>query len=109
MNRRVLREKPQLETVYDESTLTSELPVIWESSKGCPTCNDRFAADKVNFWRHAFPSRAAIVCLILLVVSSVALFAQSDEFMPSSSAGAGKLEVHSKFGGQIFGFDIDQS
>jgi hypothetical protein len=67
------------------------------------------AAEKVNFWRHAFPSRAATVCLILLVVSSVALFAQSDEFMPSSSAGAGKLEVHSKFGGQIFGFDIDQS
>jgi hypothetical protein len=36
-------------------------------------------------------------------------FAQTGEFQPNSSPGAGKIIVHSKFGGQIYGFDIDQN
>ncbi len=42
----------------------------------------------------------AIVCLALLLLASVAGFGQGV---------GGKVIVHSKFGGQIFGFDIDQN
>ncbi len=34
---------------------------------------------------------------------------QADDTQPNPAAGAGKIIVHSKFGGQIFGWDIDQS
>jgi len=51
----------------------------------------------------------AFFCVIMLLLSGVAVFGQANDFQPKSSAGAGKLLVHSKFGGQIFGFDIDQS
>ena len=44
--------------------------------------------------------------LSLLMASAMA-FAQ--DFQPNPSAGAGSIIVHSKFGGQIFGFDIDQN
>jgi hypothetical protein len=54
-------------------------------------------------------SSRAIFCLIVLLFTGVAVFGQTNEFQPDSSAGAGKLMVHSKFGGQIFGFDIDQN
>jgi hypothetical protein len=47
--------------------------------------------------------------LSVLLFSGIAVFGQTIEFRPDSSAGAGKLLVHSKFGGQIFGFDIDQN
>jgi hypothetical protein len=47
--------------------------------------------------------------LSVLLFSGIAVFGQTNEFRPDSSAGAGKLLVHSKFGGQIFGFDIDQN
>src|SRR5271166_1276887 len=51
----------------------------------------------------------AIVLLMLL--SGAAAFAQSNEndldFKPAT--GPGKVIVHSKFGGQIYGFDIDQN
>ncbi len=42
----------------------------------------------------------AILCVILLLFSSLSGFAQSI---------GGKVLVHSMFGGQIFGFDIDQN
>ncbi len=35
--------------------------------------------------------------------------AQSDDTQPNPAAGAGNIIVHSKFGGEIFGWDIDQS
>jgi hypothetical protein len=47
--------------------------------------------------------------LFVLLFSGIAVFAQTSELQPDSSAGAGTLLVHSKFGGQIFGFDIDQN
>jgi len=47
--------------------------------------------------------------LSVLLFSGIAVFGQTNEIQPDSSAGAGKLVVHSKFGGQIFGFDIDQN
>ncbi len=34
---------------------------------------------------------------------------QSEEFLPNPASGAGTIVVKSKFGGQIFGFDIDQN
>jgi len=39
----------------------------------------------------------------------VAAFGQTTELESSDPPGVGKVLVHSKFGGQIFGFDIDQN
>lgn len=49
------------------------------------------------------------LCLALLAFSSAVVFAQSDEFQPNLSAGPTGVLVHTQFGGQIFGFDIDQN
>src|SRR5579863_1831565 len=54
-------------------------------------------------------AKFAFFCLILALFSTVAVFGQANETEPSSVPGAGKILVHSKFGGQIFGFDIDQN
>ena len=52
-------------------------------------------------WRsHKSPARLAIFSLILLFFSSLGGFAQTI---------GGKVVVHTMFGGQIFGFDIDQN
>jgi hypothetical protein len=51
-------------------------------------------------------SAAAFLLFCSLSTTSVG---QADEFQPNLSAGAGSVIVHSKFGGQIFGFDIDQN
>ncbi|HUI84857.1 MAG TPA: hypothetical protein VL240_11565 [Candidatus Binatia bacterium] len=48
-------------------------------------------------------------CLALLVFCSCPGFGQADEFQPNSAAGPTGVLVHSRFGGQIFGFDIDQN
>ena len=52
------------------------------------------------------------LCLASLVVFSLfsaLAFAQTTDFQPNLSAGPNGIFVHSKFGGQIFGFDIDQN
>ena len=54
-------------------------------------------------------AKYAFFCLILALLSTAAAFGQADESQSNSFPGAGKLLVHSKFGGQIFGFDIDQN
>jgi hypothetical protein len=46
--------------------------------------------------------------LALLLFTRPAL-AQSNNFQPNPSPGAGQILVHSLFGGQIFGFDVDQN
>jgi len=48
------------------------------------------------------------LCLTLAALGTLA-FAQTDEFQPNPTAGPGQTLVHSQFGGQIFGFDIDQN
>ncbi len=55
---------------------------------------------RVGSHRHSSPARHPFFCLILLLFSSVTGFGQT--------IGA-KVIVHSMFGGQIFGFDIDQN
>jgi hypothetical protein len=49
--------------------------------------------------------------ILSLLLCGAAAFAQSDEndLQTKSATGPGKVIVHSKFGGQIFGFDIDQN
>jgi hypothetical protein len=59
--------------------------------------------------RFCAPHRLALWSLIFPVLASTALLAQTTEFQPNLSAGPTGVIVHSKFGGQIFGFDIDQS
>lgn len=48
-------------------------------------------------------------CLASLVFCSAVAFGQTEEFQPNLSAGPTGVIVHSQFGGQIFGFDIDQN
>ena len=67
------------------------------------------SGEKFGFAHHSSAARHAFLCLIVLLFAATGVFAQTSEFQQNSSAGAGKLLVHSKFGGQIFGFDIDQS
>lgn len=53
--------------------------------------------------------RPVSFCLAPLILCSVLALGQTDEFQPSSPAGPSGILVHSKFGGQIYGFDIDQN
>jgi len=48
-------------------------------------------------------------CLALLAFYSAIMSAQTDEFQPNRPSGPTGVLVHSKFGGQIFGYDIDQN
>jgi len=54
------------------------------------------------------PSAGTLFLAALLVFGAEAS-GQTDSFQPDPSAGPGTVIVHSKFGGQIFGFDIDQN
>ncbi|HXJ96925.1 MAG TPA: hypothetical protein VMT20_29145 [Terriglobia bacterium] len=53
--------------------------------------------------------RAALSCVAVLTFCTGMALAQVSEFQPDPSAGPGKVIVQSKFGGQVFGFDIDQN
>jgi hypothetical protein len=54
-------------------------------------------------------SRRVSFCLAPLIFCSALALGQTNEFQPNSSAGPSGILVHSLFGGQIFGFDIDQN
>ncbi|MGC9951900.1 MAG: hypothetical protein ABSF64_36615 [Bryobacteraceae bacterium] len=49
--------------------------------------------------------RKTLIAVLFLGTSALA---QSPDFKPNPSAGPGPVLVHTKFGGQIFGFDIDR-
>lgn len=48
-------------------------------------------------------------CVAVLILCSYAALGQTGELQPQSPAGPTGVVVHSQFGGQIFGFDIDQN
>jgi hypothetical protein len=50
-----------------------------------------------------------LIAASLLVIASLPIAAQATQDEPSASPGAQQIFVHSKFGGRIFGFDIDQA
>jgi hypothetical protein len=54
-------------------------------------------------------NRGSRAIFLSLLLSVTAAFAQSEDPQPTPTTGPGKVIVHSKFGGQIFGFDIDQN
>jgi hypothetical protein len=54
-------------------------------------------------------SRAALLCVSLLVFCAGMALAQAGEFQADPLVGPGPVIVHSKFGGEIYGFDIDQN
>jgi WD40 repeat protein len=56
--------------------------------------------------RHQTTIKLSLLMTSLLLCASAAI-GQSNN--PQPTPGAGKILVHSKFGGQIFGFDIDQN
>lgn len=54
--------------------------------------------------------RLTIAALVgLFCAASTMSFGQADDTQPNPAAGAGKIIVHTKFGGEIFGWDIDQN
>jgi hypothetical protein len=53
--------------------------------------------------------RRSLIVAALFCAGSALTFGQSDEAQPNAAAAASHVTVHSKFGGQIFGFDIDQN
>jgi hypothetical protein len=52
---------------------------------------------------------AALLCLASFALSRTAPAQTAEGFQPASTPETGHILVHSKFGGQIFGFDIDQN
>src|SRR5271154_3333405 len=54
-------------------------------------------------------ARPALGCLALLLLFVAAAFGQENDLPSKPAIGPGKVIVHSKFGGQIYGFDIDQN
>jgi hypothetical protein len=82
---------------------------IRNDSSVLATGNTFIAEKKVGFRHHSSSARHAFFCLIGPLLLGVAVFGQANEVRQNSSPGAGKTLVHSKFGGQIFGFDIDQN
>src|SRR5947208_3144800 len=56
---------------------------------------------------HGNLMRVAVFALVCVLPNISA--GQAVESQPNSSSGAGTVIVHSKFGGQIFGFEIDQN
>jgi hypothetical protein len=59
--------------------------------------------------RHFTFIRHLLFASALMLFAVTALFGQTDESQATHDVGAGKVLVHTKFGGQIFGFDIDQN
>ena len=66
-----------------------------------------------NFFRALLVPRvaasAALLCLASFVLSRPATAQAAEDFHLASTPGTSHVLVHSKFGGQIFGFDIDQN
>jgi hypothetical protein len=60
-------------------------------------------------WQSCVISRHLSLCLASLILCSAAALAQTDQLQPQLAAGPTGVIVHSQFGGQIFGFDIDQN
>lgn len=56
-----------------------------------------------------FSFKPGLLCLAVLTFCVASASAQSADFQANLSAGPNGLIVHSRFGGQIFGFDIDQN
>ena len=69
----------------------------------------RYTSKRSNISGFFAISRRVSFSLALLAFCGAAAFAQTNEFQPDSSAGPSGVLVHSLFGGQIFGFDIDQN
>ncbi len=54
-------------------------------------------------------SKQTLLVMLFVTLGCVASLAQAGPFEINADAGPGNILVHSKFGGQIFGFDIDQN
>ncbi len=74
----------------------------------------RPGSEKLNCDRKKASRLSAIAvcmsfCLAALVLFGATAFAQTNGFQPNPQAGPDGIIVHSQFGGQIFGYDIDQN
>ncbi|MGO9305068.1 MAG: hypothetical protein ACLP3R_15460, partial [Candidatus Korobacteraceae bacterium] len=69
----------------------------------------RYTRSLSNISRFRAISRRVSFFLALAALCSAVALAQTNEFQPNSPSGPTGVLVHSQFGGQIFGFDIDQN
>jgi hypothetical protein len=77
---------------------------------GTPENAEQFGPLRTNNpLRHFAFVRHVLFASALMLFAVTGLFGQTEESQATQHAGAGKVLVHSKFGGQIFGFDIDQN
>jgi hypothetical protein len=73
------------------------------SAKPTPT------APRESFSRLSTVARSASFCLASLLFCSAVALGQTNDSQPAPPVGPGQVIVHTKFGGEIFGFDIDQN
>lgn len=66
-------------------------------------------ATELEHRRNSPLGRRALFFSFFLLLFGLSALGQTGTFEPSPSAGPGTIIVQSKFGGQIFGFDIDQN
>src|SRR3954465_266281 len=69
----------------------------------------RYTRNESVLSRICVISRRMSFCLALLISCNAVALAQTEAFQPNPSAGPTGVLVHSRFGGRIFGFDIDQN
>lgn len=69
----------------------------------------RCASNLTTISRFCAVSIRSSFCLAALILCGAVAFGQTGEPQPNSPGGPGGIIVHSQFGGQIFGFDIDQN
>jgi len=79
------------------------------SPQPAASAEQKLSAYQKNISRVSAIASCVSLGLALLVICGAAAFGQTNESQPNLSPGAGQIFVHSQFGGQIFGFDIDQN
>ena len=69
----------------------------------------RYTRNVSNISQFCAISRLVSFFLAALISCSAVAWGQTNEFQTNSPSGPSGILVHSQFGGQIFGFDIDQN
>jgi hypothetical protein len=83
------------------------LSIAAGSTEGSAEANSDVSPKKTSLLSTVL--RRASFCLASLLLCSAVAFGQTNESGPKPPVGPGQVIVHSKFGGEIYGFDIDQN
>jgi hypothetical protein len=97
---------PNLREIYEMHSRTNKLVNFGIATGGARAGASVFPK---NTSRLSASVRRGIFCMAPLLLCGAATFGQTSESHPIRAVGPGQVVVHSKFGGQIFGFDVDQN